>query len=167
MKRIVRHALLTTAIIVVAAACSPAQMAAWLEHHDLEVPTDQAELEAQAEWATEVWAKWHAYHEELRRQAAAAAAAPAPAPSSGFGWPWDALVQCEASGNWHINTGNGYHGGLQFHPGTWNAYGGQAYAAFAHQATPSQQIDIARRVVAAAGGTYRDWPACRARLGLP
>jgi hypothetical protein len=80
---------------------------------------------------------------------------------------WDRLAMCESSGNWAINTGNGYYGGLQFSPSTWLAYGGGEYASYAHQASRAQQIDIATRVRDAAGGTYRDWPACRAKLGLP
>lgn len=89
-------------------------------------------------------------------------AAPAP-----LGSVWDALAQCEASGNWAANTGNGYYGGLQFHPGTWRAYGGLDYASSAHLATREQQIAVAERIVAAKGGRYSDWPGCRAKLGLP
>ena len=48
---------------------------------------------------------------------------------------WDTLAMCESSGNWAANTGNGYYGGLQFSPGTWNGYGGAEYAAYPHQAT--------------------------------
>ena len=74
---------------------------------------------------------------------------------------------CEAGGNWSINTGNGYHGGLQFHPSTWSGYGGQAYAPYAYMATREQQIAIGEKIVAAAGGSYGAWPSCRAKLGLP
>lgn len=77
---------------------------------------------------------------------------------------WDALAQCEAGGNWSINTGNGYHGGLQFSPSTWNAYGGQQYATYAYQATRDQQIAVAERVLAGQG--WGAWPSCSARLGL-
>ena len=48
---------------------------------------------------------------------------------------WDRLAQCEAGGNWQINTGNGYYGGLQFNAGTWRAYGGNEFAPLPHQAT--------------------------------
>ena len=78
---------------------------------------------------------------------------------------WDALAQCEASGNWAANTGNGYYGGLQFSVGTWNGYGGAEFAAYPHQATRGQQIVVAERLRAARG--YQPWPACRAKLGLP
>jgi uncharacterized protein YabE (DUF348 family) len=80
---------------------------------------------------------------------------------------WDRLVQCEATGNWAINTGNGYYGGLQFDAQTWNAYGGAEYAPLPHQASREQQIAVASKVRDARGGTYSAWPACRAKLGLP
>ncbi|MFC4947233.1 DUF4038 domain-containing protein [Pseudonocardia sp. GCM10023141] len=90
---------------------------------------------------------------------------PAPAPPATDG-VWDRLAQCESTGNWAINTGNGYFGGLQFDMGTWRAYGGTAYAPSAHQATREQQIAVATKVRDDRGG-YGAWPACAARLGLP
>ena len=83
------------------------------------------------------------------------------------GSDWDRLAQCEAGGNWAINTGNGYSGGVQFSPSTWNAYGGGQYAPEAYLATREQQIAIATKVRDAAGGAYSAWPGCRAKLGLP
>ena len=77
---------------------------------------------------------------------------------------WDRLAQCEAGGNWQINTGNGYHGGLQFSPSTWRAYGGGQFAPFAFQATREQQIAIAEKVLAGQG--WGAWPSCSSRLGL-
>jgi len=91
----------------------------------------------------------------------------AEAPPVANGEVWDALAQCESNGNWHINTGNGYSGGLQFHPGTWNAMGGGQYAPYAYLATREQQIAVAEQVLAAAGGRFTPWPGCRAKLGLP
>ena len=64
---------------------------------------------------------------------------------------WDAIAQCESGGNWSINTGNGYYGGLQFDRGTWLSNGGGDYAARADLATKDQQIAIAERVYAARG----------------
>lgn len=90
-------------------------------------------------------------------------AAPAPAISDRAG-VWDQLAQCESGGNWAINTGNGYHGGLQFSPSTWNAYGGQQYAPTANLATREQQIAIAEKVQAGQG--WGAWPSCTAKLGL-
>ncbi|MEU3606953.1 transglycosylase family protein [Streptomyces sp. NPDC035033] len=71
---------------------------------------------------------------------------------------WDRVAQCESGGNWSINTGNGYYGGLQFSASTWAAYGGTAYAATADQASKSQQIAIAEKVLAGQGKGA--WPSC-------
>ncbi|MEU4133525.1 transglycosylase family protein [Streptomyces wuyuanensis] len=71
---------------------------------------------------------------------------------------WDAVAQCESGGNWSINTGNGYYGGLQFSASTWAAYGGTAFAATADQASKSQQIQIAEKVLAGQGKGA--WPNC-------
>jgi uncharacterized protein YabE (DUF348 family) len=76
---------------------------------------------------------------------------------------WDRLAQCESGGNWAINTGNGYYGGLQFSLGTWQAYGGTGLPSEASRET---QIAIATRVRDASGG-YGAWPGCAASLGLP
>ena len=76
---------------------------------------------------------------------------------------WDSLAQCESGGNWAINTGNGYYGGLQFNLGTWRAYGGTGYP---HQASRETQIAVATRLRDATGG-YGSWPGCAAKLGLP
>lgn len=88
----------------------------------------------------------------------------AAAPAAGAG-VWDQLAQCEAGGNWAINTGNGYSGGLQFAPGTWTGNGGGAYAPTASQASREQQIAVAENIRAKSGG-YGAWPACSAKLGL-
>ena len=95
---------------------------------------------------------------------ATGAAALAPAASAAPDSDWDRLAQCEAGGNWHINTGNGYHGGLQFSPSTWNADGGQQYAPYAYQASREQQIAVAEKVLAGQG--WGAWPSCSAQLGL-
>src|SRR3954447_25918247 len=80
------------------------------------------------------------------------------------GSTWDRLPQCESGGNWSINTGNGFSGGLQFTPSTWRAYGGTAYASSAYKAGRSAQIAVAQRVLASQG--WGAWPACSAKLGL-
>lgn len=77
---------------------------------------------------------------------------------------WDALAQCESGGNWAINTGNGFQGGLQFSPSTWSGYGGGEFAATANQATREQQIIVAERVLAGQG--WGAWPSCSSQLGL-
>jgi uncharacterized protein YabE (DUF348 family) len=76
---------------------------------------------------------------------------------------WDRLAQCESGGNWAINTGNGYYGGLQFNLGTWQSYGGSGYP---HQNSREAQIAVAERLRAATGG-YGSWPGCASALGLP
>ena len=79
---------------------------------------------------------------------------------------WDRLAECESGGNWAINTGNGYYGGLQFNLSTWLAYGGDEYAPYPHQATREEQIAIATKLRDDRGG-YGAWPACARELGLP
>ena len=64
---------------------------------------------------------------------------------------WDRIARCESGGNWHINTGNGYYGGLQFNRASWNANGGRDFAALPHQASRAQQITVANRYYAKAG----------------
>ncbi|MEU3048505.1 transglycosylase family protein [Streptomyces sp. NPDC006984] len=75
---------------------------------------------------------------------------------------WDAVARCESGGNWSINTGNGYYGGLQFSASTWAAYGGTAYAATADKASKAQQIAIAEKVLAGQGKGA--WPSCGVNL---
>lgn len=100
----------------------------------------------------------------LGGQSATAAAAPtAPTgPVVPAGTDWDRIAHCESSGNWHINTGNGYHGGLQIAPSTWRAYGGKKYAPRPDLATKSQQIAVGERIRADRG--LQPWPNC-GRLG--
>jgi resuscitation-promoting factor RpfA len=76
---------------------------------------------------------------------------------------WDRLAQCESSGNWAANTGNGFSGGLQFTKSTWNAFGGGQYAASAHQASRSEQIAVAEKVLAGQG--WGAWPVCSKKSG--
>jgi hypothetical protein len=71
---------------------------------------------------------------------------------------WDDIAQCESSGNWAINTGNGYHGGLQFTSSTWREFGGTQYAPSAEHATKAQQIAVAEKVQAVQG--WGAWPVC-------
>ena len=77
---------------------------------------------------------------------------------------WDALAKCESGGNWHINTGNGYYGGLQFSAGTWRAYGGGTFASTADKASREQQITVAAKVAKAQGWTA--WPSCSLKAGI-
>ncbi|MDF2822882.1 MAG: Transglycosylase domain protein [Mycobacterium sp.] len=71
---------------------------------------------------------------------------------------WDTVASCESGGNWAINTGNGYQGGLQFAPSTWSGHGGGEFAPSAHMATKEEQIAVAERVLASQGKGA--WPVC-------
>lgn len=81
-------------------------------------------------------------------------------PAQASGLNWDAVAQCESSGNWSANTGNGFSGGLQFTPSTWRAFGGSGAAS---QASREQQIAVAERVLAAQGPGA--WPVCSKKSG--
>ncbi|RWA20484.1 transglycosylase family protein [Mycolicibacterium brumae] len=91
----------------------------------------------------------------------AAAGAANAAPDS----EWDQVAACESGGNWAINTGNGYHGGLQFSPSTWRGAGGGEFAPAAYLATKEQQIAVAERVLASQGRGA--WPTCGRGLSSP
>jgi hypothetical protein len=78
---------------------------------------------------------------------------------------WDQVARCESGGNWGINTGNGYHGGVQFSSSTWAAHGGGQYAPSAEMATREQQIAVAERVLATQGRGA--WPVCGGPLSGP
>ncbi|MFD8543740.1 transglycosylase family protein [Streptomyces sp. NPDC059649] len=86
----------------------------------------------------------------VHRAAAAAPSGPVP--------DWERIADCESNGRWHINTGNGYHGGLQIDPATWRAYGGSRYAPRADLATRAEQIAVGRRIVRDRG--LSAWPRC-------
>jgi resuscitation-promoting factor RpfA len=80
------------------------------------------------------------------------------APAAAATHDWSGVAQCESGGNWHINTGNGYYGGLQFLQATWVGYGGLQYAPRADLASPAEQIAVAERVLAGQG--IGAWPTC-------
>ncbi len=86
------------------------------------------------------------------------------APANASGSVWDAVAACESGGNWAINTGNGYQGGLQFSPSTWMSAGGTRFAPRADLASKAEQIATAQRVLASQGPGA--WPTCGRRAGL-
>ena len=92
--------------------------------------------------------------------AAATAVALPTAANAADGATWDALAQCESGGNWSINTGNGYYGGLQFSLSTWQANGGSGNPA---DASREEQIRVAENVLASQG--WGAWPTCSAQIG--
>ena len=71
---------------------------------------------------------------------------------------WNRIAHCESGGRWHINTGNGYFGGLQISKATWNGYGGRKFARYPHGATKRQQIRVAERIRHGQG--WGAWPSC-------
>jgi hypothetical protein len=77
---------------------------------------------------------------------------------------WERLAECESGGNWSINTGNGYYGGLQFSTSTWNAFGGGEFASRADLATPEEQMVVANRTLLEQG--WDAWPSCSRSVGL-
>jgi resuscitation-promoting factor RpfB len=86
---------------------------------------------------------------------------PEPEPTAPSGGVWDRLAQCESGGNWSANTGNGYYGGLQFHPDTWRSVGGSGMP---HEASRAEQIRRGEILQQRSG--WGQWPACSRRLGL-
>jgi resuscitation-promoting factor RpfA len=88
----------------------------------------------------------------------------APAANAAPDSAWDKLAQCESGGRWDINTGNGFHGGLQFTPSTWRAFGGKEFAPVAYKASREQQIVVAERVLAGQG--WNAWPVCSRKAGV-
>ncbi len=77
---------------------------------------------------------------------------------------WDRLAHCESGGDWSINTGNGFYGGIQFKQDVWVANGGTQYAPMPHMATREEQIIMGKKIHAIAG--WGAWPGCKAKLGL-
>lgn len=92
---------------------------------------------------------------------AAASQVASTAPAVADGSVWDQLAACESGGNWAINTGNGFYGGLQFTLGSWQAVGGSGYP---NQASREEQIMRGQMLQARSG--WGNWPACSAKLGL-
>ena len=86
-----------------------------------------------------------------------------PAANAASDSTWDRLAQCESGGRWDINTGNGFHGGLQFSPRTWSGFGGREFAPVAYQASRGEQIIVAERVLAKQG--WNAWPVCSRKVG--
>ena len=82
----------------------------------------------------------------------------APVPLAVPAEPWDTIARCETGGDWHADTGNGHHGGLQLSPRTWTAYGGGQFAPRADDATREQQILVGDRVRAEQG--WEAWSSC-------
>ena len=91
-----------------------------------------------------------------------AKAASSTAKTSSNGLDWDAVASCESGGDWSINTGNGFYGGLQFDIGTWDSNGGSQYASRPDLASREQQISVATTLYNKRGSS--PWPVCGANL---
>jgi hypothetical protein len=139
-KRILTAAVAVAASIGVLGACTPEEVQQW--------QTWRAQDQAAAE----------AFVQGLATEPAAA-----PEPSTDQS-VWDKVAYCESGGNWAINRGSGYYGGLQMLGSTWRNYGGTEFAPTADQATREQQIVVAEKILADVG--WGAWPACSRKLGL-
>lgn len=124
----------------------------------LRIPRAEEQLESRAPKEQPV-----AVVAQPRKQTASVQpSAPAPVVAAAVGdVVWDQLARCEAGGNWAINTGNGYYGGLQFTLGSWRAVGGTGYP---HQASREEQIARGKMLQARQG--WGAWPACTRKMGL-
>lgn len=85
-------------------------------------------------------------------------------PANAAGSVWDRVARCESGGNWSINTGNGYYGGLQFSRSSWRAAGGTRYASLPHKASRVEQIMAAQQLLRMQGPGA--WPVCSRKAGL-
>jgi resuscitation-promoting factor RpfA len=94
----------------------------------------------------------------------AGAAHAAPDPAAQNPRTWDRIAQCETTGNWDADTGNGYQGGLQFDQTTWKRHGGTKYAPSADRASKQEQIAVAKKVQASQG--WDAWPSCSQKAGV-
>jgi hypothetical protein len=145
-KRIAMTAVAAVASIGVLGACTPEEVQMWHA------------------WRGQDPAAADAYAQDVASGAPAATPAADAAAADVANTVWDRLATCESGGNWAINTGNGYYGGLQMLGGTWRNYGGTELAPTASQASREQQIVIAERIVDDVG--WGAWPACSRKLGL-
>ena len=89
---------------------------------------------------------------------------PRPEPRPRHYSAWTRIARCESTGRWHINTGNGYFGGLQISAGTWRAFGGLRYARLPHHASKVKQMRVAERILRGQG--WGAWPHCSRVAGM-
>jgi hypothetical protein len=148
LRRIITIAALVLAAMSVGASCSAQQVQAYFSLSGRDITT------AQASQIADYLAIWDAQNRALLQYLAAVQASEVPNEAA-----WDRVAACESGGNWSINTGNGYYGGLQFSLGTWQAYGGTGNPA---QNSKAQQIRIAENVRTQSGLGH--WPVCGSRF---
>lgn len=143
MRRTLATLTLIISLTLTAVACTPTQVTAFFNARGQTIASDDASFVAQA---LDRWA------DQQRALLAYLAAVDAQIPNEAR---WDRVAQCESGGNWSINTGNGYYGGLQFLPSTWRAVGGTGLP---HQHSKAEQIRRAEILKARAG--LGQWPVC-------
>ena len=143
--RHLRALTLAVSLALAAASCTPAQVTAFFASRGqvIDQPTARFVASAVTKWADE------------QRLVLAYLAAVDRARQDDLVWHWAGVAQCESGGNWAINTGNGYYGGLQFLLSTWRAVGGRGYP---HQNTPAEQAYRAEILRQRAG--LGQWPVC-------
>lgn len=137
--------LILTVTLSAATACTPGQVSAFFAHRDQTIDQADADFVAQA---LTVW-------DAQNRALLAYLAAVDQARHQDLVWRWSGVAQCESGGNWAINTGNGYYGGVQFLLSTWRSVGGQGYP---HQNSPGEQAYRAEILKNRSG--LGQWPVC-------
>ncbi len=148
LRRILSIAVVVLASMSVAASCSAQQVQTYFSLSGRDITTTQASQIAN------YLNIWDAQNRALLQYLAAVQASSIPNEAN-----WDRVAACESGGNWSINTGNGYYGGLQFSLSTWRAYGGTGYP---NQNSKAQQIRIAENVRTQSGLGH--WPVCGSRF---
>jgi hypothetical protein len=143
LRRTLATLTLIISLTLTAVACTPAQVTAFFDARGQSIDQADASYVAQA---LDRWA------DQQRALLAYLAAVDAQIPNEAR---WDRVAQCESGGNWHINTGNGYYGGLQFLLSTWRAVGGRGYP---HQNSAGEQAYRAEILRQRAG--LGQWPVC-------
>ena len=145
MRRLITTLTLSVTLLMAAAACTPAQVTAFFAHRGQTIGQRTAVTVAQA------LTRW----DNDQRALLAYLAAVDQARRQDLVWRWSGVAQCESGGNWAINTGNGYYGGVQFLLSTWRSVGGSGYP---HQNSPGEQAYRAEILKNRSG--LGQWPVC-------
>ena len=156
MRQRLAAALVGVVCMISLGACTNGQIGAWLNWWE-------DDPDAAVEFAQQDWVQQSLASRSGGNSGGSSGSSSSTGGGGGDGGKWDVIAECESNGNWSINTGNGYSGGLQFLHSTWRAYGGQEFAPLAYQASKSEQIIVAERVLDDAG--WGAWPTCSRRAG--
>ena len=158
MKQRLRTIIGVATIGLAATACTPNQIRAWQDWH---AQDEEAAEEFIRDGCGGGCERSSRRDNDEEQSSAPAQSQPTQDRSSGGGSVWDQIAQCESGGNWGINTGNGYYGGLQFALGSWRAAGGSGMP---HHASRAEQIRVAENLLDMQG--WGAWPTCSRQLGL-